>query len=206
MKKAIIFDVDGTLWDSTYRIAESYNETMKRLNLNCSEISREMICSFMGYLREEIADIVFPNYDLKERLAYIDICMEDECKYLKNHPGCLYDDVEEVLNILSKRYDLYIISNCQDGYIETLFSNYHIQDFFKDYECSGRTGMKKGDNIKLIMERNNIENAVYIGDTAKDKQACEEADIPFIYASFGFGEIVNYEPKISKFKDLLNLL
>lgn len=202
----LIFDVDGTLWDSTSRIAESHNETMKHLGLKDKHLTTEIVQSFMGLVREDIADIVFPEYPLDERLAYLDQCMEDECKYLKTHAGTLYEGVEEVLGVLSKKYDIYIVSNCQDGYIETLFSSYDLQQYVKDYECSGRTGLKKGDNIKLLIERNDIKNAVYIGDTIKDQEASREAGVPFIFASYGFGNMVEAAYKIDKFSDLLNIL
>lgn len=206
MKKAIIFDVDGTLWDSTDSIAHSYNETIRKLKLKSSSITQELIRSFMGYLREEIADLVFPEYPQQKRLEYIDICMQEECNHLLHHPGELYEGVEEGLKSLYKTYDLYIISNCQDGYIEALFSAYDIEKYFKDYECSGRTGLKKGDNIKLIMKRNALYDAVYIGDTLKDKQASKEAGINFIYAAYGFGDVSDYQPTICKFCELLSLL
>lgn len=63
----------------------------------------------------------------------------------------------------------------------------------------------KGQNIALIMERNNYQKAYYIGDTQKDKDACEFAKIPFVYASYGFGDVKDYEKKIDSFEELLNL-
>lgn len=205
MKNAIIFDVDGTLWDSSSRIAEAYVVTMKRLGLKNKVVTKETVENFMGLVTEDIAAIIFPEFPFDQQMKYIETCMDYECEYLKEHPGILYDDVLEVIESLSKKYDLFIVSNCQDGYIESLFSAYPLQQFIKDYECSGRTGLKKGDNIRLIIERNHISNAVYVGDTQKDKEACEDAGIPFIFASYGFGSVNTYNECIHCFKDLLNL-
>lgn len=55
------------------------------------------------------------------------------------------------------------------------------------------------------MERNNYQKAYYIGDTQKDKDACEFAKIPFVYASYGFGDVKDYDKKIDSFEELLNL-
>lgn len=205
MKHALILDVDGTIWDSTERIAESYNETIMKLGIQNKILTVTMIHSFMGFVTEDIAEAIFPEYPFEERMELIHTCMNEECRYLMKHPGALYPDVEEVLAYLTCNYDLYIVSNCQEGYIETLFAGYDIQKYIKDYECSGHTGMKKGDNIRLLMERNGVLTAEYIGDTQKDKEASKDAGIPFVYASYGFGSVDEYERKIDSFKDLMKL-
>jgi len=90
---------------------------------------------------------------------------------------------------LKKSYTLYIVSNCQDGYIQA-FLNYHkMWDYFEDFECSGKTSRFKGENIKLIIDRNNLDKAIYVGDTQGDLNAANLALIPFVYASYGFGVI-----------------
>ena len=53
----------------------------------------------------------------------------------------------------------------------------------RDIEMSGRIGLDKGSNIRLVMERNNITQAVYVGDTQKDAAAAEKAGIPFCFPS-----------------------
>ena len=55
------------------------------------------------------------------------------------------------------------------------------------------------------MERNNFKNSVYVGDTISDKEAADYAKIPFVYASYGFGKIKDYDYKIDDIKDLINL-
>ncbi|MEG0735592.1 MAG: HAD family hydrolase [Longicatena sp.] len=206
MKTSIILDVDGTLWDSTKRIAESYNQTIQRLGIPDTHVSVEEIHGVMGMVTEDIAATIFPQYPFEKQMELITTCMNEECEYLKDHPGDLYPEVESVLAKLSEEHDLYIVSNCQDGYIETLFSVYDIQKYITDYECSGRTGKKKGINIRMLMERNQVENAVYVGDTQKDKEASIDAHIPFIFASYGFGNVDEYERKIDSFQELLNLV
>ena len=80
-----------------------------------------------------------------------------------------------------------IVSNCQKGYIEAFLAAHGLGDFFEDFECSGRTGFTKGKNIRLVMERNRIKEAAYIGDTLLDYAAAREAGIPFVHAAYGFG-------------------
>ena len=69
------------------------------------------------------------------------------------------------------------MSNSQDGYVQT-FLRWLGGSWIQDYEMSGQTGLTKGKNIQLVMERNRINRAVYVGDTQMDAAAAE-AGIPF---------------------------
>ena len=55
------------------------------------------------------------------------------------------------------------------------------------------------------MAKHNIENCIYIGDTQGDYEATVEADIPFLWCTYGFGTPEGYEAKIDAFEDLLKL-
>ena len=106
---------------------------------------------------------------------------------------------------LSARYPLYIVSNCQDGYIEAMFAVHDLQKYFRDYECSGDVGKAKFENLKSIVERNHLQQPVYIGDTKTDQISCCKAGIPLIYASFGFGEADDYAASVDTFSKLAQL-
>ena len=75
--------------------------------------------------------------------------------------------------------------------------------FRSDFECFGNTGLSKGENIRLLMERAQITDAVYVGDTKGDADACTFAGIPFIFAEYGFGSPTHYAHKITRFPELL---
>ncbi|MCH4285739.1 MULTISPECIES: HAD family hydrolase [Bacillota] len=205
ISKNLIFDIDGTLWDATHQICEAYNEIITKENKNYPLITDDMMAGVMGLLIPDIADQFFPYLSKSERLTFIQKCCDNENNHLKTHGGILYPNVKEVLSQLSKTYNLFIVSNCQDGYIDALFTAHPIGQYFKDSECSGRTSLPKGKNIRLLMERNNLKDAIYIGDTQKDKEACEDAQIPFIYATYGFGTVDSYDAKIDSFDELLTL-
>ena len=118
-----------------------------------------------------------------------------------------YPDVREVIKQLAKTYDLYIVSNCQCGYIEQFLRKTQLEAYIKDIECFGNTGKNKGENIRLLVKRNSLKAPVYIGDTKGDCDASKEAGVPFIFASYGFGNVIEYEyaAKIGEMKDLLTL-
>lgn len=80
-----------------------------------------------------------------------------------------------------------------------------MNPYFTDVQNWGDNPVPKGENIKLVMERNNIHNAVYIGDTVGDAKAAETAGIDFIYARYGFGQVEHYKYAIDEFQQLLEL-
>ena len=201
----IIFDMDGTLWDASANIAAAYNEYLqekKGWNDYCSEHDLRAVA---GMEIAEIARALFPQLPEQEQMDLTMGCMAHENDYLSVHGGVLYPDVEQVLKKLSARHMLMIVTNAADGYVDAMFSAHHLRQYFTDFETHGRTGLSKGENIALIMSRNDIADAWYVGDTLKDQQACEATGVPFIYAAYGFGEASRWQARIEQFHDLLTL-
>ena len=193
MIKNLIFDVDGTLWDSSASVAASWNrvlqnyEETKHITLTQQDEYR-----FMGHTMTEIAGMMLPGLPEARREEVMDACMADENAYLLTHRGKFYSGLSDTWTALHQAgKDLYIVSNCQDGYIQAMLAGGHftLNKDIQDFECFGRTGKKKGDNIRLLMRRNNLSpiETVYIGDTEMDEIAAREAGIRFIHAAYGFG-------------------
>lgn len=118
----------------------------------------------------------------------------------------LYLHLEEVLKELSRNFFLAIVSNCQDGYVQAFLDHYEFWKYFDDIEMAGRTGRSKGENISLVVKRNHIEKAVYVGDTSRDQEAAKLAGVPFIYAAYGFGDVSSPDFMINQISDLLSAL
>lgn len=202
----IIFDLDGTLWDSTAEVAKTWTSVIAKYNLNRKEVTVEDLKPCMGKLLDEIASILLPELDPKKQMQVIKECCEYENEYLGEYGATLYDKLEDTLKELSKNHKLFIVSNCQDGYIECFFKAHKLDKYFIDYECPGRTGLPKGENIKLIVERNNLKNPVYVGDTQGDANAAKLANVPFIFAKYGFGNIDEFFNSIESFDELLEII
>ena len=202
----IIFDLDGTLWDSSIHVAKSWSEELSQHEYERKVVTVEEITSCMGLRMDKIAEKLFPELEEEIRAEIMSKCCKRENMYLSVHGGILYEKIEDTLKILSEKYKIIIVSNCQDGYIESFFKAHGLQKYFIDYECPGRTGLNKGENIKLVIERNNIKRAVYIGDTLGDANSAKFAKIPFIYAKYGFGEVDNFEYSIDSFSELLKII
>lgn len=202
---SIIFDLDGTLWDSRDSVAIAWNKAAQQNNID-QEITKQDLTGTMGLQMEEIIQILFPNVSKNVHESLRKDCNQFEKIILKEKGGILYDDVETVLRYLATKYKLYIVSNCQEGYIEAFFAYHKLSQYFLDFENPGRTGLSKGENIKLVMKRNRLSNPVYVGDTEGDRQSTIEAGIPFIFARYGFGEVDHYDRKIDTFAELREIL
>lgn len=206
----IIFDLDGTLWDATESVLLTWNNALteyaQEQGLTVEKLTLDQIKSVMGLQIPEIGEKLFPNFDDETRKNIMARGSEIECDYLRNHGGILYPQVEKTLEVLAQDQKLFIVSNCQVGYIEAFYFAHKLEKYFIDYENPGRTGLSKGENIKLIIKRNQLDNPVYVGDTSGDAKAAQIAGIPFVYARYGFGTVENYAAVIDSFDELLKLL
>lgn len=198
---SIIFDMDGTLWDSSEVVCEAWNKTFAEEGMEV-EVSLEELSQCMGLPMNEIADRIFHGYDKEKVKSIFNKAMKSENELLSQRGGILYPELEATLSKLKETKRLFIVSNCQDGYIEAFFKSHSISGYFEDYECFGRTGLQKDENIRLIIERNNLSNPVYVGDTNGDFNAAHKAGVDFIYAAYGFGNVENPKHRIEKFCEL----
>ena len=111
-------------------------------------ITSAKLKSLFGQLLPDIAAQLFPRYSKKEQLRIIDGCCEAEHQALEKAKAPIYPGLEETLSVLSKKYPLFIVSNCQAGYIEVFLKATGFGRYFTGHLCPGDTGMPKGDNIR----------------------------------------------------------
>ena len=204
--ESLIFDIDGTLWDSRALVAEGYNIQLKKEGLEHLCVTAEDLKPLFGKVMTEIADAILASIDPSDRYDLMERCMETENRYLfENECKIGYPGILETVQELSKRYRLFIVSNSQCGYPELCMEKLGLTPYIEGHLCFGDTGTSKGKTIRTLMEKHNIENCAYVGDTQGDYEATVEADVPFIWATYGFGTPDGYAAKIDSFEELLNL-
>lgn len=203
---SMIFDLDGTLWDSTETSAKVWMKLMEDFPEVTDTVTADQLRQLFGRPLREIGIAVLKSVSEERAAKIIAECCELQNPLIAKLGGILYPELEDTLNLLSLKYKLFIVSNCEDGYIESFFEAHGLQKYFTDYECPGRTRKLKADNIRLIIERNGLKNPVYIGDTLGDATAAKEAGVPFIFAEYGFGQVEEYVDKLHSFSDLKKYL
>ncbi len=174
---------------------------MERLDQPFS-FSFEMIKSTMGLTPLETLPITFPGLEEEKAMKLFQECVKDEIKFLSKKPGTLYPNEEEVLSSLAKKYQLYVVSNSDVGYVENYLTSCHMEKYFKGHVCAGDTKLAKWQNILYLKEKEGIDEVIYVGDTLKDKIESEKANVQFIHASYGFGVIENDKFKITNLLEL----
>jgi phosphoglycolate phosphatase len=203
----VIFDLDGTLWDSSTQVADSWNVVIEKEVGKEHTLTGKDIMKYMGLTMPEIADRHFGFLPEKERYELSRKCEEFENGYITEHGGNLFEGVEETLAALKERgLKMAVVSNCQEGYVKAFLDSMDMWKYFVDYEEWGRTMLLKADNIKLVMERNGASKAIYVGDIQKDSDAAHKAGVECIYASYGFGEINDAVATLKSFDELPGVL
>lgn len=197
----IIFDLDGTLWDSSENVARSWNTAC-----GYEKFSKHDIMSVMGLTMEEIALKFFPDLTPPQRGEIMNRCCKLENEYLRAHGGSIYRNTEKTLRELAKSYKLFIVSNCQRGYIEAFLGYYKLEDVITDKLCWGDTIAPKADNISAIINRHGLKNPLYVGDTQGDCNSAYKAKAKFAFAAYGFGTADRMEFRLNDIGDLTHIL
>ena len=204
---SIIFDLDGTLWDSTANVALAWQAAVSKVDYIDEEMTVERVRSITGMTYDAIFDKLFPNLDTKQRKEVQTLCAVSELEILHTKGGELYPQLEETLKYLGTKYKLYIVSNCQSGYIEVFLDLNNMHPHFLGHQCFGTKGKPKADNIKDIVNDHQLKAPVYVGDTMGDYTAATQAGVPFIFASYGFGIVPEgMVATVNSFSELTEIL
>ena len=100
-------------------ICVSWNQALERLAPQyAGTVTRERLQPCMGMLLPDILNRLVPELDQEKMQPVLDQILAEENRYVAEYGGILFPGEEEVLASLSGRYRLFIVSNCQDGYIE----------------------------------------------------------------------------------------
>lgn len=202
----LIFDIDGTIWNTTGVVERAWNQALDELNLSDYHVTADTLKGLFGLPMMDIIDAILPGQSMEKKLEFKPLCYKYEDEYLTREPGDIYEGMIETIKALYDKYPLFIVSNCQGGYIELMLEKTGLKPYFKDFTCPAYTDKLKADNIKIICERNGIKKPLYIGDTQMDANACKEAGVPICFAEYGFGKVENPDYSVSKIADILDLV
>ncbi|MCQ2593122.1 MAG: HAD family hydrolase [Treponema sp.] len=203
---SIILDVDGTIWNTTSIVAGAWNLAIEKNFPQVKPVSAEILQGQFGKTMKVIADNLFSVLTEAQKEVLMECCCQEEQKALgENTKDITYPLVIETIIELAKKVPVFIVSNCQKGYIEVVIEKNNIADYITDFECYGNNKKSKDENIALLVQRNHLQKPVYVGDTQGDCDACKKAGVPFIFAEYGFGSADSYYASIKNFSELKNL-
>jgi phosphoglycolate phosphatase len=187
-------------------VAEGYNIQLKKEGLAHLCVTAEDLKPLFGKVMTEIADSILASIPEEERYDLMERCMATENQYLHDNPCEIgYPGIKETMAVLAKKHRLFIVSNSQCGYPELCMEKLGIREYITGHLCFGDTGTSKGKTIRTLMAKYGIESTIYIGDTQGDYEATLEADIPFLWCTYGFGTPDGYAAKVDRFEELTAL-
>jgi phosphoglycolate phosphatase len=204
---SIIFDLDGTLWDSTANVALAWQTAKQQVDYIRDEIDQQTVRSITGMAYDAIFEKLYQYLDEPTRNEFKTLCARHELATLHAKGGHFYPRLAQTLTYLKSKYRLFIVSNCQSGYIEIFLAMEDMAGYFEAHQCYGTKGQPKFQNILDIVADNGLKAPVYVGDTTGDRDSAQKAGVPFIFASYGFGVVEDgYITQIDEFSQLQQLL
>ncbi len=198
---SLIFDMDGTLWDAVDTYAHSWNVVFGELGIDIT-VNRDELAKMVGWEGKKVIAEIMPGFDEAKRLEIYALVNAKRLVLLPERGGMLYDGVKEGLHQLAQKYPLFILSNCAKGIIRLFIDWAGIDEHITDELAYGINFMPKHHNIKLLAEKHNLQNPIYIGDTAGDGEQSRLAGIPFVLMTYGFGDTDDYDLKFDDFGSL----
>ena len=201
---SIIFDMDGTLWDAVSTYAKAWNKYYQLNGVN-KTITYEVLGSQMGVEEKEFLKLIMPNIPEEERSEeYNNKVVPLIYSSILEAGGHFYDGVLRGLNRLSSKHQLFIVSNCPANTIDCFMEYAGIQNIITDTMAHGQNFKPKSENIKLLIEKHKLRNAVYVGDTDSDRMQSEKAGVSFVFVDYGFGKSDQFINKFSDFTALVD--
>ena len=211
--KSIIFDFDATLHDTIKIYYPAFSEGVKILKehgyAKDFELSEENVKRFLGEKPNFAYDLLAKDADEDFKIEVMTHVGQKMDENVKNKIGKLYDGTEEVLEKLSKTYDLYILSNCRESYLDQALDIYGIKKYFKKYYAAETFDFIPKDEI-INQERKNLkEEIIFVGDRHHDIDAAHKNNLRSIFCTYGFGpedEGKDATYKINSIREMLEIL
>jgi HAD superfamily hydrolase (TIGR01549 family) len=183
MKKLILFDLDGVIFNTKINMERSWNDVKEEFGININ---------FKYYFNK----IGIPFNQILKKLCIERNKKKIELFYKKksifyNNFTKIYPNVKTTLNYLKKNYKLGIVTSKDRFRTKKLIDQYKLK--FSVVICPSKKirGKPFPDPINKALNLVKVkrQNAVYVGDTGYDFLAAKRSFVKFIYASYGYGKL-----------------
>lgn len=198
---SIIFDLDGTLWDAAATSARGWNQALQSSGMAHVHVSADDIRSVSGRPFDECVRTLLPDVSASKPDVLHTLDTHEQA-LIERDGGRLYDGVLEGIELLSQRFRLFLISNCQAWYLDAFWAQFGLTQFFSGWNCHGTSGVPKAAMLQQLVSTYGLKSAIYVGDTEGDWIAAQGADMDFGHAAYGFGSVAQAATVFASFANL----
>lgn len=213
MTEAIIFDMDGTLFQTDLILEPALETTFEILRKEKQWVGKtpvEKYREIMGVPLPVVWETLCPNHSLEIREKSNEIFQQQLIIQIRENKGALYDGVEETLTLLSELYPLFIASNGQIEYLQAIIEEYKLHRFIQHtYSIQVIPSGNKSELVQLVKTENQIQGVFVVGDRASDIQAAKDNNLTAIGVRFDFAqenELQYADYVVDSFQDILQVI
>ena len=191
--KSVIFDMDGTLFQTDKILELSLEDTftyLASLGNWGDSIPIDKVREIMGVPLPVVWETLLPNHSVKEREQVNDYFQDRLIENIKNGKGALYPNVQDIFEFLLKDgYTIFIASNGVPAYLKAIVDYYHLDDWVSEtYSIEQIESFSKSDLVKTILTKYGIEEAAVVGDRISDIKAAKDNGLTAVGCSFDFAK------------------
>lgn len=211
MPLTLIFDMDGTLFQTNKILEWSLDETftyLTSLNEWSKETPIQKYREIMGVPLPVVWETLLPEHSNEIRQSANDFFHEKLITNINNGSGALYPNVYEVFNYLKQAgCNIFIASNGQIEYLKAIVSYYNLDTWVTEtFSIQQIQSQNKSDLVHFILKTYHIEHAAVVGDRLSDINAAKNNGLMAIGCRFDFAQEDELMQADAVIDDLLELL
>lgn len=192
MKAAIIFDMDGTLFQTNLILERALEATFEHLRKHghwTGETPLAQYRNIMGVPLPVVWETLCPNHSAALRAKSNDLFQKALITHITARDGALYDGVEQTLATLSKQYPLFIASNGETDYLHAIADTYSLTNWIDGiYSIDRIASGNKSELVQTILQEHGIASGFVVGDRLSDFQAAIDNGLQAIGVRFHFAQ------------------
>jgi phosphoglycolate phosphatase len=193
MAQSIIFDMDGTLFQTDRILELSLEDTFDHLrsrNLWDTLTPIDQYRDIMGVPLPKVWEALLPDHSQEVREHTDTYFLESLIHNIEKGRGALYPNVNGVFSYL-KEHDIsiYIASNGLTEYLQAIVNYYQLDRWVTEtFSIQQIPTLDKGDLVKTIMDKYDITNGAVVGDRLSDINAAKDNHLISIGCRFDFAQ------------------
>lgn len=213
MTKAIFFDMDGTIFNTTSVLGIALDRTFDVLRagkLWSGATPIETYYEIMGVPLPVVWQKLCPQFDEPLRIRCNELFHTHLITSIQQGEGRIYDGVQDVLQTLYEKYPLFITSNGEVAYLQAIVDAFELRPYFTGiYSIQQIDSLDKAKLVELAKAEHKVTEGFVVGDRLSDINAAKANQLQAIGVDFDFAqqeELVQADYVVTSLYDIINVI